>query len=116
MGRNENLNTTKPEVCKGHSPHLFRTTVHATKRETTTSSRNPEPNPLKPILRHNLRPLLSVKRGLAGPNVSLGGFDELGALEELPENEKADVDGDDDVPGPRSQQCLRQFVAKRLTR
>lgn len=100
MRRNRDLNATKP---KGHSPHLFHTTMCTTKRETTFSSRNPEPNPLEPILRHNLRPLLSVERGLAGPNVSLGGFDELGALEELPENEEADVDGDDDVPGSRSQ-------------
>ena len=58
---------------------------------------NPKPDPLKEIPRHLLRPDLSVKRGLASPEIGLGSLDELGLLVQFPEEEEAEVDWDDDV-------------------
>jgi hypothetical protein len=44
-----------------------------------------------------LRPDLSIKRRLAGPEIRLRRLDELGLLVKLPEQEEAEVDRDDDV-------------------
>jgi hypothetical protein len=44
-----------------------------------------------------LRPDLSVKGRLAGPEVGFRCLDELGLLVEFPEEEEAKVDRDDDV-------------------
>jgi hypothetical protein len=58
---------------------------------------NPKPDLLKEVPRILLRPDLSIQSRLAGPKIRLRRLDELGLLVKLPEQEEAEVDGDDDV-------------------
>lgn len=60
---------------------------------------NPKPDPLNDVARLTLRPHDGVQTGLSGEYVGLGGVHPLGALEDLPEEEEAEVDGDSDIVG-----------------
>jgi hypothetical protein len=55
---------------------------------------NPEPDFLSPVPGKAFRPLDSIQRSLAGMDVRLGGIAPVGALEDLPEEEETEVDGD----------------------
>ncbi|KAM5489732.1 hypothetical protein MaudMau93_003098 [Microsporum audouinii] len=61
--------------------------------------RDPEPYLLDDVSWDLLWPLDGVHGGLAGEDVSLGGWNPSGPLENLPEDEKTEVDGDTDVGG-----------------
>jgi hypothetical protein len=67
------------------------------KRQRLLRSCNPKPDLLEEVSRILLRPDLSIKRRLAGPEIRLRRLDELGLLVKLPEQEEAEVDRDDDV-------------------
>ena len=55
--------------------------------------RNPEPYSFSPVPGVAFRPLDSIQRSLAGMDVRLGGIAPVGALEDLPEEEETEVDG-----------------------
>ena len=57
----------------------------------------PEPELLKCVPGNLLRPDLSVKSSLTGPDVGLGRVDELAALEYLPKSVQENEDGNTDV-------------------
>ena len=64
---------------------------------TLVSLSNPEPNLLEYVPRHLLRPDLGIECSLARPDVSLGCLDEFRTLEDLPEQEEAEVDWNGDI-------------------
>lgn len=66
---------------------------------------NPEPDLLNDVLGLALRPVLSIKSSLAGPDVGVLGLDPAGALKDLPEAVKGEVDGDANVGGDEVRHC-----------
>ena len=68
---------------------------------TLSPLRDPEPDPLEDVPWGLHRPVRvsRIKRGLAGLQICFRGSDPLGALEDFPEEVKAEEDGDSDVGG-----------------
>lgn len=60
---------------------------------------NPEPDLLDPISWVVLWPHLRIKRSLASPNIRFVRLDELGPLEDLPEEIEAEIDGNSNIRG-----------------
>lgn len=83
-------------------------------KDAPTRSCNPKPDPLKEIPRILLRPDLSVQSRLASPQIGFRRLDELGLLVELPEEEEAEVDWDDDVSARRRK--ISGWVYERFAR
>ena len=79
-------------------------TKAATKRCTCPARplRNPEPDALDDVLGLLDGPVLGVDSRLAGEDVGFFGLDEARSLENLPEQEESQVDGDADVAGRRN--------------
>jgi len=61
--------------------------------------RKPEPEPLEPVFGDTLGPFNSIESSLSGVQIRLSRVDEVSALEQLPEEIQAEVDGDTDVVG-----------------